>query len=59
MTRPKLFLVEIETLSGNKAREWVGCTHSPQVAENYQLREREGAFWTWLVGLYAGTRPGW
>lgn len=47
MTRPKLFLVPVDTLRGNRAHEWHGATG--KLPERPQADKR--AFWDWLVSL--------
>ena len=47
MTRPKLFLVPVDTLRGNRAHEWHGTTGAPERRES----RRRGDFWLWLVNL--------
>ena len=44
--RPKLFLVQVETLQGNRAMEWSSTTGGQVPAER-----RAGSFWLWLVNL--------
>ena len=45
--RPKLFLVSVETLQGNRAMEWSSTTAGRPVP----LERRRGAFWAWLANL--------
>jgi len=47
VTRPKLFLVPVDTLRGNRAHEW----HSAGPLPKPRPQADKGAFWRWLVNL--------
>lgn len=66
MTRPRVYLRALPAPDGSRAFEWLSqsarCTRSPEVAGNYQLRDRRASFFSWLAGLLAqakGGKAGW
>jgi len=52
VSRPKLFLVPVDTLRGNRAHEWSSTTGKLPVRPQADKR----AFWDWLSRLAEITR---